>query len=250
MLSNSINDNSNSDNSTDHNIHAIIEQNVINNQVNHITNINPDSSEDINPNLINNTTEELFTNSDEITTDSVNNQQQNDNPYTELFIDNPNNPFFKCKIDKLDYNTDDEESNKKIRIFIIWNYEYNYDYFNIVNIKCFITKNDNFKKTLEEVKNYRNDNASNTTGILMKLNNNGFIVSDIAHVYLIVYYDNAKCNIELYGVFDQELDEEKLIKNISNESIYGKVGKIISNTNITSTNGEGFVIIHNLINIE
>ena len=70
--------------------------------------------------------------------------------------------------------------------------------------------------------------------------------TDIAHVYLIVYYDNAKCNIELYGIFDQELEEEKLIKNISNESIYGKEGKIISNTNITSTNGEGFIVIHNL----
>ena len=136
-----------------------------------------------------------------------------------------------------------------MRIFVTWNYEFNYDFFNIIDTKCFITKNTDFKNMLNIVKDYRN-NSNTTTGILLKLKNNGFKLLDTVHIYLIVYYDNAKCNIELYGIFDQELEEDKLIKNIGNESIYGRTGKVISNTSINSTGGEGFIVIHNLINIE
>jgi hypothetical protein len=181
--------------------------------------------------------------------DIINNEQNND-PYTQLFVDNPDNPFFKCKINKLEYETDDEETDNYIRLIVTWNYEFNYDFFNILEIKCFITKNNNFKNMLNDVKKYRDDNNTTTTGLLLKLDNNGFKLLDTIHTYLIVYYDNAKCNIELYGIFNQELEEEKLIKNIIDESIYGKAGKIISSTNINSTGGEGFVVIHNLVNIE
>jgi hypothetical protein len=174
---------------------------------------------------------------------------QSSDQYTQLFIDNPDNPFYKCKINKLDYDTDDEDTQNKLRIVVIWNYEFNYDFFNIINIKCYMTKNTEFKNMISQLREYRN-NSNTTTGILLKLKNNGLKLLDSVHVYLIVYYDNAKCNIEFYGLFDQELDEEKLLLNISNESIYGKTGKVISNTSINSTGGEGFIVIHNLINIE
>ena len=181
---------------------------------------------------------------------SIDDNQQSSDPYTQLFIDNPDNPFYKCKINKLDYDTDEEETDKYIRIIATWNYEFNYDFFNILQVKCFITKNSNFKSILNDVKNYRENNNTTTTGLLLKLENNGFKLLDTIHTYLIVYYDNAKCNIELYGIFDQELEDDTLIKNIVNETIYGKTGKIISNTNINSTGGDGFIIIHNLVNIE
>jgi len=194
----------------------------------------------------NNQIEESITNSDD---DFSSNNQSND-PYTQLFIDNPDNPFYKCKIDTFDYETDDEETDKYIRIIVTWNFEYNYDFFNINKVSAFISKNESFKTTLKEVKNYRNTNSSNCTGTLLKVKNNDLKITDYVHIYLIVYYDNAKCNIEIYGIFDQEIEEDKLINNIINESIYGKIGKVISGTNINSTGGEGFIIIHNLIYIE
>lgn len=180
---------------------------------------------------------------------SVNIQISSD-PYTQLFEDNPDNPFYKCKIDPLNYETDDEENENFLRILIIWNYEFNYDYFHINNNKIFITKNESFQSMLNEISSYRNSNNSNVTGIIEKISNNNFSVGDQVHLYLIVYYDNAKCNIEFYGVFNQELEEDKLIKNIVDEKIYGNKGKIVSSSYLTSTGGDGFLVLHSFLNIE
>lgn len=191
--------------------------------------------------------EESITNSDD--DQQINNPNLND-PYSQLFIDNPDNPFFKCKIDNFNYETDEEQNNNFIRVIVNWNYEFNYDFFNIIDVKAFISKNEAFKNKVNELKLIRNGNNSTTTGILEKVENVSFNIGDYVHIYLIVYYDNAKCNIEFYGIFDQEIEEDKLISNISSESIYGKVGKVISNTNTNSTGGEGFIIVHNLIYLE
>lgn len=198
-------------------------------------------------NLISNTNnnEESITNSDDENQTIVNND-----PYTQLFIDNPDNPFYKCKIDNFNYDTDDEENYEYIRIVVNWNFEFNYDFFNIIEINGFISKSQHFKDKITELKSYRNNNNTTTTGILLKLKNDNFKIGQCVHIYLIVYYDNAKCNIQIYGIFDQEIEENKLISNVVSESIYGKVGKIISNTNINSTGGEGFIIVHNLIYLE
>lgn len=226
---------------TEHNSNTTqIEQNS-----NEVSIVNSD--EDITTDY-NNSENNILQSSDESIINSEN-QQIND-PYAQLFIDNPDNPFYKCKINKLDYDTDNEETDEYIRTIVTWNYEFNYDFFNILQIKCFISKNSEFVNILHDVKKYRDDNNTTTTGLLLKLENNGLKLSDLVHTYLIVYYDNAKCNIEIYGIFDQELEENKLLKNIIDESIYGKTGKIISNTNINSTGGEGFLVIHNLVYIE
>ena len=112
---------------------------------------------EVNPEVINlqGGDNESIINSD--SNDIINNEQNND-PYTQLFVDNPDNPFFKCKINKLEYETDDEETDNYIRLIVTWNYEFNYDFFNILEIKCFITKNNNFKNMLNDVKKYRDDN--------------------------------------------------------------------------------------------
>ena len=187
----------------------------------------------------------------------LNNEQQSNNnhigpdQYAQLFEDNPNNPFYKCKIDPLDYETDDEENDNYLRVLIIWNYEFNYDYFHLKNNKVFISKNESFRNILNEISSFRNLGNSNTTGIIEKIDNlKNFKKNDIIHLYLIVYYDNAKCNIEFYGIFNQELDEEKLIKNIIDENIYGKSGKIANSSYVTSTGGDGFLLIHNCLAIE
>ena len=226
--------------------------------------INSNSTDGVNESPLNNNTE---ISSDNIETDYNNTNNENiynlvnnisqiidtqptSDPYTQLFEDNPNNPFFKCKIDPLNYETDNEEDENFLRILIIWNYEFNYDYFHIINNKVFITKNESFFSMLNEITSYRNLNINNTTGIIEKIENNNFKINEIVHLYLIVYYDNAKCNIEVYGIFNQELEEEKLIKNIIDENKFGNKGKIMNTTHITSTGGDGFLLIHNIVSIE
>lgn len=204
-----------------------------------------------------NNNEENITNLGSAETQQINNETQSINiqigsdHYTQLFEDNPDNPFFKCKIDSLNYDTDDEQNDEYLRVLIIWNYEFNYDYFHLKENKIFITKNQSFFSMLNEIGSYRNSGNSNTTGIIEKISNpTNFKVNDNVHLYLIVYYDNAKCNIEFYGIFNQELDEDKVLKNIIDEKVYGNNGKIANSVYITSTGGEGFLLIHNCLTIE
>ena len=218
-----------------------------------VNNSTPDNSTDENIETDYNNNEENITNLGSTNnSQSINIQINSDiqDPYTQLFDDNPDNPFYKCKIEALDYDTDNEENEEYLRILIIWNYEFNYDYFHLNNSKIFLSKNESFRKMLDEIKNYRNSNNTNITGVIEKISNNGFSIGENAHIYLIVYYDNAKCNIELYGVFNQELEEDKVIKNIVDEKLYGTIGTLIKGTHITSVGGDGFLLIHNCINIE
>ena len=77
------------------------------------------------------------------------------NEYQLLYDNNVNNPFYQSLINKLDYNTDEEENNF-IRIIYSWKYEINYDYFDFKNINIFISKNNKFKNKLNELKQFRN----------------------------------------------------------------------------------------------
>lgn len=186
---------------------------------------------------------------DNFTQITHNENSPNNEPYSQLFEDNPDNPFFKCKIDPLNYDTDEEQNFNELRFFITWNYEFNYDYFNVTSICCYAEKNENFFNDLNNLKQIRNTN-NNVTGLIKKIENNHFKKDDIVHSYVIVYYDNAKCNIELYGIFNQELDEDKLIKNIIDEKVFGKNGKIVPNLFITSTGGDDFVVIYTKISLQ
>jgi len=161
--------------------------------------------------------------------------------------EDPNNPFFNCKIMPLNYDTDEEQSNDFIRLTIMWNYEFNYDFFSIVSVNCFIEKSEHFFLTLKDIKEGR-EKTKNLTGDVLKLPNSNFNKDDIVHVYLIVYYDNAKCNIDFYGIFNQEIEENKLISNIKKEVKYGKNGKMDHN-NLYASTGDDFVVLHKVVNI-
>lgn len=170
------------------------------------------------------------------------------NQYSMLYEDNVDNPFFKCNLGVLDYETDDEDTDD-MRIIYFWNYEFNYDYFSLTEFYIFQSKNEFFKSKLDELKNIRNDGSSNTTGNIIKISgNNNFIKDNYVNLYLIAYFDNAKTNIEFYGIYNQEIDENKLIENIQRESIYGNKG-IISSNSITNLSDNDFIVLHRKIQV-
>ena len=91
------------------------------------------------------------------------------------------------------------------------------------------------------------------TGDIIKISNKieneiQFNKNTFVNLYLIVYYDNAKTNIEFYGIYNQELDEDKLIENIKLESVFGKKGKVTSTT-ITNLAEFDFIVLHRKIEI-
>ena len=167
-------------------------------------------------------------------------------PYSMLLVDDVNNPFYKCNIDKLNYETDEElsEDLSYIRLIIFWNYQINYDWFTIKSPKLFFDKNNLFLENLKELKDIRNnlsiqDNGLNVTGKIFKLENN-FKKVFKCYIYIIIFYDNTKINIELYGIFNQLIDEDKLISNIKSENIYGLNGEIDNLSN--NLNNRDFII--------
>ena len=87
--------------------------------------------------------------------------------YSMLHNEDDDNPFAKCKIDKLDYDTDSEQTDH-IRIIFTWNYEFNYEYFSLKNTYIFFSKDDLFNTQLDELKKIRNTNTCNTTGKIYK----------------------------------------------------------------------------------
>lgn len=167
-------------------------------------------------------------------------------PYSMLLVDDVNNPFYKCNIEKLNYETDEElsEDLSYIRLIICWNYQINYDWFTIKSPKLFFDKNNLFLENLKELKDVRNnlsiqDNGLNVTGKIFKLENN-FKKVFKCYIYIIIFYDNTKINIELYGIFNQLIDEDKLISNIKSENIYGLNGEIDNLSN--NLNNRDFII--------
>ncbi len=193
---------------------------------------------------INNSTSEM-----EIATDYNNEEtsgiNNSESQYSMLYEDDVNNPFFKCNIEKLEYETDEEinEDLSYIRLIIIWNYQINYDWFTIKNSNIFFTKNNLFFENLNCLKDVRNNistqNEMSVTGKIFKLENN-FKKVFSCYIYLIIFYDNAKVNIELYGIFNQLIDEEKLISNIKSENIYGTNGEIDNISN--NLNNRDFIV--------
>ena len=141
--------------------------------------------------------------------------------YLFKMTENLNDPFSKNKVLPLEYDTDDESHEEYLRICFSWDYQINYDYYKFNYINIYSNKTIDFYNNLKEIKKDRLGKLRN--GEIIKFQNNLDINKDI-YVYLIVYYDNTKINIEFYCVTDQLLDEDILIKNIQIENIYGRVG--------------------------
>lgn len=179
--------------------------------------------------------------------------QETNSEYQLLYDNDINNPFYDSIINKLDYETDDEE-NEFIRIIYSWNFEINYDYFDFKNINIFISKNNKFKNKLYEIKQFRNNTSCisgcEKTGNIIKLNNK-INISKLSRVYtyFIIYYDNTKINIDFYGIFNQKIDEEKLINNVIYENKFGKRG-IVTNNHLFNLGNYDFIVFYKKVMVE
>ena len=75
-------------------------------------------------------------------------------------------------------------------------------------------------------------------GKIFKLENNFKKFLNV--IFTLLFYDNTKINIELYGIFNQLIDEDKLISNIKSENIYGLNGEIDNISN--NLNNRDFIV--------
>ena len=96
------------------------------------------------------------------------------------------------------------------------------------------------------------DMEHNFTGLLKHYENNIFGKNEFVHIYMIAYYDSingkGKCNIELYGIFKNELNLEKLSTQLINDNKYGSKCEYHS-VDIKYINNDTFNIIHLYENI-
>ena len=108
------------------------------------------------------------------------------------------NPFEKSLIKPLEYDTDDEESYDNIRVIYKWQYEQNFDYFKLLFSEVYLNKNvdyNNFNNMLIEIQKIRLISHSLETGDVIKIENSiNLKADDLVYLYLLVYYDNTKCN--------------------------------------------------------
>ena len=223
---------------------------------NNLTNSNlddVDSLEDM-PELIEDTSSTEFTtsfvnpfNTSFIPNLTISTQTDNSNlpPITENNLDE-NNPFANCLVKPLEYDINEEFiKDKHILLVYSWIFEINYDFYTLKNINIYTdNKNINCINNINKIKDLRsNSNQRTETGEVLKLNNTLKIKkNEFVWVYLIIYYDNIKCNIEFYGIFYEEPDEEILKKNIIDEKKYGTICNIV-NISKTAINNNGFNLL-------
>lgn len=69
------------------------------------------------------------------------------------------------------------------------------------------------------------DDKHNFTGLIKDYENKIFKKNEIVHIYMISYYDKTnkigRCKIDFYGIFKNELNLEKLEKQLINDKRYG-----------------------------
>tara|TARA_B100000886_G_scaffold183994_2_gene126238 strand:- start:2393 stop:3484 length:1092 start_codon:yes stop_codon:yes gene_type:complete len=244
LINNSSNLMNISDNLTNDNLFSNSTYNILNNSDsttnlnNNLESVTEQSSDDINTDYNNNDYETLLSNGS-INSMNVHDGVNNSNDQYTLLHDNEdvNNPFFKCNIEDFGYETDDED-NEDIRIILSWYYEFNYDYYNINDISICISKGEYFRSVLNKFKVKK----SNLVNKIIKLDNEVLKKDDNVFLYLIIFYDNAKVNIDFYGIFNQQICDEKLLDNIKKENIYGKKG-IVNNEMYANNLAENDFII-------
>jgi hypothetical protein len=180
-----------------------------------------------------------------IPTSSQNNLIQELPPIIENNLDE-NNPFTNSLIKPLEYDSEEEDLNKKNIILIYsWLFEINYDYYTIKYLSIYSDKKNQFcKEKINKIRSLRsNRNQRVETGEVLKLHNTlNLKKNDYVWLYLIIYYDNIKCNIEFYGIFDEEPDVDIIKKQIIEEKKYGSVCNIV-NLTTTAINSNGFNLL-------
>lgn len=125
-------------------------------------------------------------------------------------------------------------------ISIIWDFELNYDYYKIHNVTYYpVCRSLNYRRKKLQIDRF--NNAKN-----MKIGkywefpiSNKF--SHGNYLYFIIYFNImiGHIDIQFYGIFDEEINENNAIKQIIDMGIYGTTGKL-HKPNITCTDGTGF----------
>ena len=96
-------------------------------------------------------------------------------------------------------------------------------------------------------KSITEQNINGIRTIIMTINDvENCITTDIIEK---IYYDNTKVNIIFYGIFNQKIDEEKLISNIIYENKFGKKG-IVTNNYLFNLNNYDFIVFYKKIMVE
>ena len=131
----------------------------------------------------------------------------------------------------------------KVGLGITWEFELNYDwyryksmrYFSDCRCRRFLT----FKNSIDELQERKNITYGKYW-ILDKPKNN----IKIHFVYFIIYFDITKSHIdfEFYGIFEEELNETKIIKQLIEMGIFGSTGRM-HKSSMTSTDGIGFNLL-------
>lgn len=123
---------------------------------------------------------------------------------------------------------------------IIWSFENNYDYYMIANTnyykECRTTRYLSFKTRVNELNMKKNMKL----GKCWEINKNMCTITP-KYIYFIIYFNNFKgyIDIEYYGLFSEEINENKAINQIIEIGLYGNSGRLHTG-NMTATDGEGF----------
>jgi hypothetical protein len=131
----------------------------------------------------------------------------------------------------------------KVALGITWEFELNYDwyryksmrYFSDCRSRRFLT----FKNSIDELQEKKNI----TYGKYWLLDKPKTNIK-IHFVYFIIYFDITKSHIdfEFYGIFEEELNETKIIKQLIEMGIFGSTGRM-HESSMTSTDGIGFNLL-------
>jgi hypothetical protein len=130
---------------------------------------------------------------------------------------------------------------------IIWNFENNYDYYKIDRShffpECRTTRYLAYKTKIDDFNKYKNMRL----GKYWELKKSP-LIHDAKYIYYIIYFNNmlGHIDIEYYGIFSEEINEDKTIKQIIEMGIYGTSGRMHI-PEMTCTDGVGFNLFKNPI---
>ena len=131
----------------------------------------------------------------------------------------------------------------KVSIGVTWEFELNYDWYRYKSMRYFSDCRSrrflSYKNTIDDLQEKKNI----TYGKYWLLDKPSYNIK-IHYIYFIVYFDITKSHIdfEFYGIFEEELNEAKIIKQLIEMGIFGSTGRL-HKPSMTSTDGIGFNLL-------
>ena len=133
-------------------------------------------------------------------------------------------------------------------IGVTWSFENNYDYYKLEQVRyfsqCRSTRYLSFKNQVNELNNYKNIKIGKYWEIKIPKNN-----INVKYMYFIIYFNNTLgyIDIDYYGLFSEEINEDKTIEQLVELGIYGTTGRL-HKPDMTCTDGVGFNLLKKNIN--